>query len=186
MTTTATGKLSLDEFVLEMMHIPSKDLRVEQLHDLFTRLELREELVREHIHFCQDAYARNLLCRTPRFDMLVLCWKPGHQTTIHDHCGSLNVTRVYRGIMTSRMFEVTSRPSPDRTFIRLAAEEKVGFGVSATVDRTGIHQLANTSDEDLVTLHVYAPPLKEITVFYPNSGKFEKVALRYTLEDEFA
>lgn len=179
-------KISLDDFVLEMMHIPSRELKLPALVDLFSRLELREPLIDEHIHFCADSYARNLVCRTPRFDMLVLCWKPGQVTTIHDHAGSLNVTRAYRGTVTSRIFEVTGRPSPDRAWVRLALEEKLGAGRQSTVDVDGIHQLANTSDQDLVTLHVYAPPLKEITVYYPNSGKFERVTLRYTLEDEFA
>ncbi len=186
MSVPVAGRLSLDEFVLEMMQIPSKELRVDQLKSLFTRLDLRDELIQEHIHFCADGYARNLLCRTPRFDMLVLCWKPGHQTTIHDHCGSMNVTRVFRGTLTSRTFEIADRPCEDRANLRTPIEETMGTASVALVDRTGIHQLANTSEEDLVTIHVYAPPLKEITVFYPHSGKFEKVALRYTLEDEFA
>jgi len=88
--------------------------------------------------------------------------------------------------MTSRIFEVTERPSQDRTMIRLAREEQIGTGGQAVVDIDGIHQLANTSNQELVTLHIYAPPLKEITVYYPNSGKFERMILRYTLEDEFA
>ncbi len=186
MSDAAPGRISLDDFVLEMMHIPSRELKLPSLVDLFSRLELRDTLINEHVHFCADAYARNLVCRTPRFDMLVLCWKPGQVTTIHDHAGSLSVVRAYRGTMTSRIFEVTSRPSPDRALVRMALDEKIGAGLQATVDVDGIHQLANTSDQDLVTLHVYAPPLKELTVYYPSSGKFERVTLRYTLEDEFA
>jgi len=180
------GRISLDDFVLEMMHIPSRQLTIQPLIDLFSRLDLKDDLIREHIHFTNNGYARNLVCRTPRFDMLVLCWRPGDVTTVHDHAGSLNVTRVYRGEMTSRIFEVTERPSQDRTMIRLAREEQIGTGGQAVVDIDGIHQLANTSNQELVTLHIYAPPLKEITVYYPNSGKFERMILRYTLEDEFA
>lgn len=180
------NRLSLDDFVLEMMHIPTRELRMEQLKDLFGRLDLRDDLIDEHIHFCDESYARNLLCRTPRFDMLVLCWKPGQVTTIHDHAGSLNVTRVYGGTLTSRLFEEYDRPGPGRCLVRAKVEDRLGKNDLSCVDFGEIHQLANTSDRPLVTVHVYARPLKDITVYCPSSGEIEKVALRYTLEDEFA
>ncbi|HVY62462.1 MAG TPA: cysteine dioxygenase family protein [Planctomycetota bacterium] len=180
--------LSLDDFVLEMAHIPSRELTMESLRDLVGHLDLRDELIQEHIRFVPDGYARNLVCRTPRFDMLVLCWKPGQVTTIHDHAGSLNVTRVFEGELTSRLFDEGDRPGPGRCLVRLKSEERLNKapGAFSCVDHGEIHQLANTSDRELVTVHVYARPLKDITVYCPASGEIERVTLRYTLEDEFA
>jgi predicted metal-dependent enzyme (double-stranded beta helix superfamily) len=179
--------LSLDDFVLEMAHIPSRELTMASLKELVGHLDLRDELIQEHIHFVPNGYARNLVCRTPRFDMLVLCWKPGQVTTIHDHAGSLNVTRVFDGELTSRLFDDRERPGPGRCLVKLKSEERLsGKGGFSCVDHGEIHQLANTSDRDLVTVHVYARPLKDITVYCPNSGEIERVTLRYTLEDEFA
>jgi cysteine dioxygenase len=186
MGTTLIDRISLDDFVFEMMRIPTKDLRLPQLEDLVTRLDVRDELISEHVHFAADCYARNLLCRTPRFDMLVLCWRPGQVTTIHDHAGSLNVTRVFHGALTSRMFEKYDRPGPGRALVRLTHEEQLEDNDRSLVDFGEIHQLANTSSEDLITVHVYARPLKDITVYSLETGEFQKVALRYTLEDEFA
>jgi predicted metal-dependent enzyme (double-stranded beta helix superfamily) len=184
--TTATGRMTIDDFILEMMHIPSRDLTIDQLRDMVLKLDLRDTLVDEHVHFCRESYARNLLCRTPRFDMLVLCWRPGQVTSIHDHAGSLNVTRVYGGTLTSRLFEEYDRPAPGRALVRPKVEERLAKNGVALVDHGEIHQLANTSEEDLVTVHVYARPLKDITVYCPNTGEIDRVALRYTLEDEFA
>ncbi|MCI0586650.1 MAG: cysteine dioxygenase family protein [Planctomycetes bacterium] len=181
-----TGRITLDQFIFEMMHVPARELSLANLKDLFGRLDLKDALVSEHVHFTGDTYSRNLLCRTPRFDMLVLCWKPGQVTTIHDHAGSLNVTRIFEGDLTSRLFEEAGRPSPGRVLVRQAAEDRLGKGDFACVDWDEIHQLANTSDHDLVTVHVYAKPLKDINVYCPTTGDVEKVTLRYTLEDEFA
>ena len=184
--TTITEHISLDDFVLEMMRIQIKDLRMPHLQDLVTRLDLRRGLIDEHIHFAPDCYARNLLCRTPRFDMLVLCWRPGQVTTIHDHAGSLNVTRVFSGTLTSRLFVKHDRPAPGKIVVRQSHEEPLGKDALSVVDFGEIHQLANTSSDDLVTLHVYARPLRDITVYDPATGDVSRVALRYTLEDEFA
>lgn len=185
-TDSCAGRINLDEFVYEMMHLPVKDLKLPALQELFGRLDLKDLLVNEHIHFCNESYARNLICRTPRFDMLVLCWRPGHATTIHDHAGSLNVTRVFSGRLTSRAYEAYERPKPGHILVKQTQEDHLGRNDFSCVDYAGIHQLANTSDGELVTVHVYARPLKDITVYDQSSGEAKRVTLRYTLEDEFA
>ena len=106
-----SNTITLDDFILEMMKIPSKELEVNKLDTLFQSLDLNTDLIQKNIFFNEDSYARNLVCRTPRFDMLVLCWKPGQVTTIHDHVNSLNVTRVFEGTLTARNYEVVERPS---------------------------------------------------------------------------
>ncbi len=179
-------KISLEDFVLEMMHMPKKGSTVDQLLQLFRSLCLCDELIEENIHFHETMYSRNLICRTPRFDMLVLCWQPGQTSSVHDHCGSLNCTRVYRGQLTSRVFTIEDQPEPGRFVLGPAEEEKVGPGGFATVDRGQIHQLANTSDEPLVTIHVYAQPLKTMNVYDVDAQARERVTLRYSLEDDFA
>lgn len=186
MANLVTGRISIDDFILEMMKIPLEDLRLGQLEDMFSRLDLRERLIDEHIHFAPQTYTRNLVCRTLHFDMLVLCWEPDQVTTIHDHAGSLNVTRVHGGTMTSRLFEADRRSAPAKVFVRPASEERLGRNGLSCVDVDEIHQLANTSAERLVTVHVYARPLKDIVVYCPNSGDVTKVGLRYTLEDDFS
>jgi predicted metal-dependent enzyme (double-stranded beta helix superfamily) len=185
MTATVRDRISLDDFVFEMMHTRVRDLSIGPLKELFARLDLKDVLVKECVHFCTDSYARNLVCRTPRFDMLVLCWKPGQVTTIHDHAGSLNVTRVFEGCLTSRTFEAYDRPAPGRVLVRKEHEEMLRKDDFSCVDYGVIHQLANTSDADLVTVHVYARPLKDITVYDPATGEARRMTLRYTLEDEF-
>jgi predicted metal-dependent enzyme (double-stranded beta helix superfamily) len=177
---------SLDDFVAEMAHIPTQDLNLDILERLSGHLDIRDDLLRDHIYFSPACYTRNLVCRTPRFDMLVLCWRPGHVTTIHDHCGSLNVTRVISGRLTARLFKPADQPSPDRCLVKLDTEEKLGPGGFSRVDRTEIHQLANTSGDDLVTLHVYAKPLRDILVYDEKTGAMERVTLRYSLEEDFA
>ena len=176
---------SLDDFVAEMAHVPSQDLSLAMLHRLAGDLDVRDDLIRDHIYFSSGSYTRNLVCRTPRFDMLVLCWRPGHVTTIHDHCGSLNVTRVVQGTLTARLFVPEGRPTPDRCLVKLESEERLGAGGFSLVDRAEIHQLANTSSEELVTLHVYAKPLRDILVYDPATGAMERVMLRYSLEQDF-
>ena len=38
----------------------------------------------------------------------------------------------------------------------------------------------------LVTVHVYAPPLRHVVVYRPDTGERERLVLRYSLTDDFA
>ena len=118
------------------------------------------------------------MLRTPHFELLVLCWRPGQHSTIHDHAGALNAIRVRSGELTSRVFRPAAGAAPGGGPVEFVSEEHVGPGDPLVgVDRGGIHQLADTSGEPLVTVHVYAPPLLELTVYdTETAGRREAVA----------
>jgi cysteine dioxygenase len=166
-------RFGLDDLILKMMQMPYADLRLDQLRDWVATLHLSDQLFERHVSFSDRTYQRKLLCRTPRFDLLILCWQPGQSSTIHNHTDSLNVTRVYQGALTSRTFD---RIGQTDQRCCLQAEETLGAGAIATVDRQKIHQLANTSDENLVTLHIYARPLKTMRVYSPD-GRSQIISL---------
>ena len=54
------------------------------------------------------------------------------------------------------------------------------------MDRGEIHQLANESAKELITVHLYAPPLTDIVVYSRTEPQTEVLRLRYTLADDFA
>ena len=181
----SSDHLSLEEFIFEMGSQPVEHLTHDRLMDLTGRLQLSADLIESRTCFGRDKYARNLICRTPAFELLVLCWKPGHESTIHDHVGSLNAISVHRGELTSRIFVpaegIPAGSGPvvhDHTDTFLPGQGWTG------VDRDGIHQLANTGEEDLVTVHDYAPALMTLNVYSPDSSKVELQPLRYTLAED--
>ncbi|HEX5641462.1 MAG TPA: cysteine dioxygenase family protein [Thermoleophilia bacterium] len=179
--------LSLDEFIVEMSGQPVKALTHERLMHLAGRLRLSHALVGASVAFSRDGYARNLVCRTSSFELLVLCWRPGQESTIHDHAGALNAIRVYSGELTSRTFTRTSGAAAGDGPVAQDGEERVpADGHMVGLDRNGIHQLANTSGQDLVTVHVYAPALMELNVYSTTSAEVERRPLRYTLADDLA
>jgi cysteine dioxygenase len=178
-------ELTLDQFVTEMSRVPVRDVDHSEFLDIVGRLWLSDDLVQTRTRFLDDEYARNLVVRTPHFELLVLCWQVGQHSTIHDHGGSLNAIRVLSGELTSRVFRPAAHAKPGEGPVELVSEERVGPGQPLVgVDRGGVHQLADTSDEPLVTVHVYAPPLQELTVYDTGSPSVERRPLRYSLTDD--
>lgn len=107
------------------------------------------------LSFDDRAYGRASISRRPHYEALVLCWKSGQASAIHDHAGSSCAVRVIEGRATETHY--TASPcgllAPRRSRVHGAGEV---FGCRGG----GIHQMANLepSGSDLITLHVYSPP----------------------------
>lgn len=106
-------------------------------------------------------YRRNLIRRTADYEMLLLCWLPGQRSPIHDHRGSGCAFRVVEGIVSETLYE--------RTTDHLATAAAMRWLPPGTICASrdfDIHEVANTQpDRDLVTLHVYSPPLREVSLY---------------------
>jgi cysteine dioxygenase len=108
------------------------------------------------VKFGSDTYRRNLMRSGPAYHALVLCWRNGQRSPIHDHFGSSCAVRVLKGTCTETIFE---RTAAGHLFPTETHELKEGC-CCGSQDRD-IHQISNIAPDgsDLVTLHVYSPPL---------------------------
>jgi len=136
--------------------------------ELLTRWERELEIdlddVREAVRFGDDGYRRNPLREGPGYQALVLCWKPGQKSPIHDHRGSACGVRVIAGAVTETIFQRIDGQLIEGETRRLDAG-----GVCGSYD-TDIHEIANRGSEGLVTLHVYAPPLLTMGIYTRETG----------------
>src|SRR5689334_6805114 len=64
--------------------------------------------VEPFVRFSPDTYRRNLMNSGPAYHALILCWKNGQRSPIHDHFGSSCAVRVLRGVCTETIFQRTS------------------------------------------------------------------------------
>lgn len=100
-------------------------------------------------------YARRVVARDARFEVLVIGWLPGQQSSVHDHAGASGGVLVLEGALTETRFA-----RRDDGLVELAARERFAPGAVVACDGAGVHRVANLEPrEALVTLHVYAPSL---------------------------
>lgn len=106
--------------------------------------------------FAPAHYQRNLLRGNDVYDALLICWRAGQRSPIHDHRGSNCAFRVLKGTATESIFERTDRGLVYPT----SSRHWTVADVCASRD-ADIHQVSNLQgDDDLVTLHLYSPPLR--------------------------
>lgn len=127
----------------------------------------RTEL-RTHLGFKPETYARHRVFINEHVELLVLCWRPGQRTPIHDHNGSYGTVRVLEGVMWETIFRLDG----ERGLVYETAREWTGGQVTEGADVPDIHQIGNPdiSGQDLISLHAYAPPLTSINTFRVGSA----------------
>ncbi|MFL6286167.1 MAG: cysteine dioxygenase [Pyrinomonadaceae bacterium] len=126
------------------------------------RVEVSREELRPYVGFKEGTYARHRVFVRDYAELLVLCWRPGQRTPIHDHAGSFGSVRVLEGFMWETLFEMDAA---EGLIYKSAREWTHGHVTGADVP--DIHQLGNpdVSGTDLITLHLYAPPLTSLNVY---------------------
>ena len=135
---------------------------LERVMEELSRFEIDLDDVSDHVHFSRNTYKRNLMRSGPHYHAWVMCWRNGQRSPIHNHAGSACVVRVLRGTLTETIFEMAPNGHVKASFSRDIAE-----GSLIGSEDADIHQVSNlqAGDADLVTLHVYAPPLTRMETY---------------------
>jgi cysteine dioxygenase len=114
--------------------------------------------VHEHCRFAEAHYYRNKIASGPWYDFFVMGWRPGQSSVIHDHSGSSCALRIVQGTATELGFVPIE---PGSNVVRMETLRTFHTGTQCMAQDEDVHQIVNRSlREDLVTIHIYSPPLK--------------------------
>lgn len=127
-----------------------------ELKKLLSRCAIHCEDVADCLRFSQRTYQRIPLRGNDWYQAWVMCWRNGQRSPIHDHKGSSCGVRVLKGTMTETLFDF----APNGHVKARGSQDYEPGGVIGGED-DDVHQVSNlqAGNADLVTLHVYSPPL---------------------------
>ena len=159
----------------------TKRATVRELAAQLRALDISVDDVRDYVRFGEADYLRNLVREGPHYHALVLCWRSRQRSPIHSHAGSTCGLRILKGIATETVFETTQ----SLLIKPVSSKDRHAGDVSASQDGY-IHQVSNLQrvGQDLVTLHVYSPPLLRADTYSltdPAIGEFRPMVLEDAL-----
>jgi uncharacterized NAD(P)/FAD-binding protein YdhS len=150
------------------------DLREDTLRPLLAGAALTWDDVAPFVVRPGRTYARRRVVRRAGYELLVLTWAPGQSSAPHDHAGSLCGLVSVRGTLTERRFvaraDGTVEPADEPA-------DRLPEGRTCVDPGVCIHALNNPADarSDLVTVHVYAPPIAELRRYVQRQGEVPAV-----------
>ena len=168
------------------------DVLVRSLHDELSQQAARggriAELLGEYARtrndwrqfalFSDQHYTRNLVTLEPRFALMVLCWRPGQESPIHNHEGQDCWMAVLEGEIEEVRYPMPSPGDPGP--LRPRATLRFGSGQVAFIrDEMGLHLVrpAQASATGGVTLHLYSSPYDECNCYCPETGRVTRKKL---------
>jgi cysteine dioxygenase len=160
----ALSKLSR---LIEYLDRLTQRVPLDELEEILRSLNLSLEDVADYVHFHDTHYRRNLVRGGPWYHLLVLCWRSGQRSPIHNHAESTCGLKVLRGIATETKFEFT--PS---SLIKAVSSNDLHEGLITVSQDADMHQISNLQapGRDLITLHIYSPPLLKMKTFSLTDG----------------
>ncbi|MCH7704153.1 MAG: cysteine dioxygenase family protein [Planctomycetes bacterium] len=135
---------------------------LDELERQIRALDVTADDLAEVSRFNDAGYIRNLVHGGKWHHLIVLCWRSGQRSPIHNHAGSVCGFRVLKGTGTETVFEST----PSGVIKAVSSHDLPVGTINATQD-SDIHQVSNcqAAGEDLITLHVYSPPLLRMDTY---------------------
>jgi cysteine dioxygenase len=166
---TSPGPLTLRDLA-EVIAAQIAPVSLEQLYEWLENTSISEDELRPYLGFKDGTYWRHRVCRNDAVEMLVLCWRPGQRTVIHDHNGSQGAVLVQQGVMWETTFTYDEEHG-------LSYQSACGYepGQITGADVPDIHQLGNpdVSERNLVTIHIYSPALGVLHTYKPGSARVD-------------
>ncbi len=96
-----------------------------------------------------DCYGRRLVVDQGRFEVMVMSWKPGHYSSIHNHgYAEWGAVQVF-GPVHHQVYQIKDGA------MEFATIEILPKGSILSVDNALIHQMGNTTSQPYLTLHLY-------------------------------
>jgi cysteine dioxygenase len=127
----------------------------EQMAELISKANVTREDMLNACKFNDKTYARTTLAKSDWYQLLVICWKYGQASPIHDHEGSNCAVRIVDGVATETTFTEIGNGVVEPTEKRELHKDQL-----CTANDTDIHVIENLQPRELVTLHLYSPPLR--------------------------
>lgn len=130
-----------------------RPLTPQEMEALARSVDLKTLDLTGYRRFQDECYARNTVLLNAQCELVVICWLPGQMSAIHDHGSSYCLYLVVEGTMVEERYRLRDgKPEPvdDRSFRR--GDITIAAGDS-------VHRINNRGDRDLVTVHIYSPPL---------------------------
>jgi cysteine dioxygenase len=131
-------------------------------------------------------YTRNLIDRTPLYELMAICWQVGQMSSVHNHrdqncwmavpIGRLQVENFH--LVHQDIAQGSSRLEPLNTI-------EMNIAHPCAVDPSDpVHRVINPREfgERAVSLHVYSRPFDTCVVYSPEQGTCGEIQLHFTTE----
>jgi predicted metal-dependent enzyme (double-stranded beta helix superfamily) len=120
-------------------------------------------------------YTRNCMYKDELFELILLCWNEGQETSIHNHDGEDCWVYLLEGEMEEVFYSMDSFNHLKKEYSQSIVPQQLSF----MNDKIGFHKLKNSFTGTSMSLHLYAKPIEQCHFYCEISEQFIERKLKY-------
>src|SRR3954468_1604368 len=187
----ATGvipkQLSIQDFISELHKFPEKSfVPTGEILAFLERTPVAPETLAQYLNWDRQHYTRNLIDKTPLYELIAICWDIGQGSSVHNHRDQNCWMAAPVGRLRVQNYKVQSQDVDAGTCdLQTADIVEINPQQPCAVDPLEpVHRVYNPREfaERAVSLHVYSRPFDSCVVYSPEQGTCGEIKLHYTTE----
>ncbi|WP_312028249.1 cysteine dioxygenase [Bacillus salinus] len=149
----------LNDKVRHMLDSLKKPLKFELKEALLDLNMTMEDLPKLPESKSGKPYSRELLYKNEEVELLVMNWSE-LECAPHDHGSSQGWIQVLNGATINTVYEITENGLPSELFHEYQEKDNLFYA-----PKKGVHKMKAARQDELVTLHLYSPPISGMKVY---------------------
>ena len=186
-TQTVPRQISIQDFVAELRKLPELAFRdPAKVLKFLVDTPVQAETLEPYLCWDGQHYTRNLIDKTPLYELIAICWEVGQTSSVHNHKDQNCWMAVPVGRLHVENYHLVSQDIEKGTCC-LEPSNTVEMNPTqpCAVDPADpVHRVLNPREfnQRAVSLHVYSHPFDSCVVYSPDQGTCGEIQLRYTTQ----
>jgi cysteine dioxygenase type I len=178
---------SIDDFVAELRKFPEQAFEhTDELLKFLQKTPVLAESLSTYLTWDRQHYTRNLIDKTPFYELIAICWEVGQGSSVHNHQDQNCWMAVPIGKLLVENFHLVSQDVEAGTCnLEPADTMEMNPSHPCAVDPLDpVHRVYNPGhfNQRAVSLHVYSRPFDTCIVYSPEQQTCGEIQLHYTTE----
>jgi cysteine dioxygenase len=179
--------MSISEFVDRLRKFSEPAFRsTEEVFGFLQSAPVLPESLVPYLSWERRHYTRNLIDKTPLYELLAICWESGQVSSVHNHRDQNCWMAAPIGRLRVENYRVISQDvEGGKCRLEPADFLEIHPARSCFVDpREPVHRVVNPPEASAraVSLHIYSRPFDSCVVYSPEQGTCGEIRLHYNTE----
>lgn len=181
---TALKEVSIHDLVAGLRQFPETTFKeTERLRRFLQEMPVSADSLAPYLAWDRQHYTRNLIDKTPIYELIAICWEIGQISSVHNHRDQNCWMAVPIGRLQVENFRVVHQDLGSGR-CKLQATNSVEMNISepcAVNPLEPVHRVLNPSafKQRAVSLHVYSRPFDTCVVYSAEQGTCGEIELHY-------
>lgn len=177
-------QLPIQDFIAELHKFPERSFeKTAELLAFLQQTSVAPETLEPYLTWDRQHYTRNLIDKTPLYELIAICWEVGQVSSVHNHRDQNCWMSVPIGRLLVENFHLISQ-DVDHGKSQLTPTDTVEMNPTqpcAVDPGDPVHRVVNPKhfNQRAVSLHIYSRPFDTCVVYSPEQGSCGVIKLHY-------